>query len=302
MKLVDVVKAFLPHIDKNQVIEDLRVTSGELDNFVIPSYKHGVDFFKTNKLKSTKSQSLSDIFYRNFDMQGGSKQPSVIGEVAKRLPFIKENTDYILKIAEELYERDIINEGLTAKKAVVLRAAGNLSFVSRFSIDLLNLLYVNEAIEVNAEIEESMQLSPASIKHVETNIAAFARLVSDYGIPNKKFSSIILETPDIIINSKTESAVRGLYNEQDIDRFSNVFKSGFTGNPIYHIRLVVAEWQSSRYKANKDKKKMLELRLLHLKLLNEKKNDAKLEQEIEYIQSRVDKISRYLTEVEESIA
>jgi hypothetical protein len=65
--------------------------------------------------------------------------------------------------------------------------------------------------------------------------------------------------------------------------------------------MVVAEWQSNRYKANKDKKKTLELRLLHLKLQNEGKDDPKIEKEINYIQGRVDKIERYLKDVEESL-
>lgn len=301
MKIADFIKALLPHIDKNKVLEDLRVTSSEIDNFGITSYQHASEHFKTNKIKSLSNKDLSDVFYRNFDVQGGMKQSSFIGEILKRMPFVKENVDYILGLAEELFERDIINEGLTAKKAIILRAAGNLSFISRFSIDLLNLVYVNEAIETKAEIEESLRLSPAAIKHINENIGYFARLLSDYGVPTKKFSNIILEIPDVIINTKTKDAVNGLYSEKELDPFTNVFKAGFTGNPVYHVRMLVAEWQSNRYKANKDKKKMLELRLLHLKMLQDGKDDAKLEQEIEYIQGRVDRINRYLIEVEESV-
>lgn len=302
MKLISVVQAFLPHIDKNKVLEDLRVTTAEIENFGLASYSHASDYFKTNKIKSLADKNLGEVFYRNFDVQGAPKQSSFVADIARRLVFIKDNTDYVLALAEELYERDIINEGLTAKKAVLLRAASNLSFISRFSIDLLNLVYVNEAIEANAAVEESMQLSPAAIKHVNDNVANFARLLSDYGIPNKKFSNIILGIPDVVVNAKTADSLKGLYKEQDIDPFTSVFKAGFTGNPIYHLRMQVAEWQSNRYKANKDKKKVLELRLLHLRMLQEGKNDAKLEQEINYIQGRVDKINRYLVEVEDSVA
>lgn len=302
MNLIEVVRSLLPHIDKNKVIEDLRVTSSEIDNFGLSSYQHAGDYFKSNKLKSLTNKDLTDVFYRNFDLQGMPKQSSMVADIAKRLVFIKDNTDYILSLAEDLYSRDILNDGLTAKKTIVLRAAGNLSFVSRFSIDLLNLLYVNEAIESKASIEETMQLSPAAIKHINDHIVPFARLLSDYGIPNKKFSSLVLGVPDVVINAKTADTVKGLYKERDIDPFTSVFKSGFTGSPIYHLRLQVAEWQSNRYKANKDKKKMLELRLLHLKMLQDNKSDAKLEQEINYIQGRVDRINRYLLEVEDSVA
>jgi hypothetical protein len=301
MKIIQFVKGLLPHFEKSKVIEDLRITIGELDSIVLDNYSQASDHFRTNKIKSDKNKDLSDAFYQNFDLQRGSKQPSFVADVNKRMIFIKKNAEYILESVEALFERDIIAEGLTVRKALLLRAAESVSFVSRFSIDLLNLVYVNEAIEVNGLVEESLQLPPVTVKLVNNNITKFAKLISDYGLPNEDFKKLIQELPEIVINSKTANSVIGLYNEKDIDPFSNSYVVGFTGNPIYHIRLMVAEWQASRYKANKDKKKMLELRLLHLRLLQDKKNDPKLEQEINYIQSRIDKIGRYLNEVEESI-
>lgn len=301
MYLINFIKALLPRIDKDRLLEDVRVTSSEIDQIAIPSYTQAGEYFRTAKFKSEEAERMSNVFYRNFDLQHTSKQPNFVAEVARRLPYLKENLTYIDAQIEELMGRDIINEGLTAKKAILVRAAECISFVSRYSSDLLNYVYVSEAIQANAEVEESLKLSPAAIKHVELHITKFARLVSDYGIPNKDFSKILLAVPDVIVNSKTANSIVGIYKEQDIDPFSSGILSGFTGNPIYHIRLNISEWQTSRYKANKDKKKMLELRLLHLRLLQEKKNDPKLENEITYIQGRVDKIDRYLREVEESL-
>jgi len=301
MKLLQFIKNLLPHIDKNNVIEDARVTIGELDNAVLPSYIHSSDFFKSSKLQSKANKELSDLFYRNIDMRGFPKSNNFITDIYKRLIFVRENQEYVLGLIEELMERDIINEGLTSKKAILLRANSSMSYISRYAIDLLNLVYVNEAIEANSEVKENLKLAPAVIKSITSNIVRFSTLLSDYGIPNKAFSKIVTSLPEVVINTKTANAVSGIYKENDIDPFSKAYTSGFTGSPIYAVRLVIAEWQSNRYKANENKKKMLELRLLHLKMLQEDKNDAKLEQEIMYIQSRVDKISRYLTEVEESL-
>jgi hypothetical protein len=301
MKLIQFVKGLLPHFEKSRVLEDLRVSIGELDNIVVDNYNQASEHFRTNKIKSDLNKDLSDAFYQNFDLQKGSKQASFIGDINKRMVFVKKNAEYVLESVEQLFERDIIAEGLTVRKALLIRAAESMAFVSKFSIDLLNLVYVNEATEVNAPLEESLNLAPATVKLVNNNITKFARLLSDYSIPTDNFKKLIQELPEVVINSKTANSVVGLYHEKDIDPFANSYVVGFTGNPIYHIRLMVAEWQASRYKSNKDKKKMLELRLLHLKLVQDKKNDPKLEQEINYIQSRIDKTERYLREVEESI-
>lgn len=301
MKILAFVSALLPSIEKSKITEDLRITISELDNVVVQNYQAASDHFRSNKLKSSINKDNSDAFYQNFDLQHGSKQTSFIAEIYKRLPAVKSNAEYILEQVEELLEHDIINEGLTVKKALFVRAAESVSFISRFSVDLLNSVYVNEAVEANAELEESLRLSPASIKFVNAHLTKFARLISDYGIPTPDFRKILTEVPEVMLNSKTANAVAGIYKEQDIDPFASSQMVGFTYNPIYHVRLMVAEWQASRYKSNKDKKKMLELRLLHLKLIQSKKNDPKIEQEITYIQSRVDKIERYLREVEESL-
>lgn len=301
MKIISYVKALLPRVEREKVLEDLRVTAAELDQVCLPNYRQAADFFKANKLQSSDNKDLSDLFYRKIDLGGISKQSTFVNDISHRLAFVRDNVTYVQGQIEALLERDIINEGLTAKKAILLRAAEHLSFLSRFSVSVLNLVYVNEAVEADAGVVESMQLSPATTKHVQVNFVSFAQLLGDYGIPTRDLEKLIGYVPDVVISSKNENSIKGIYKERDIDPFTSGYVPGFMGSPIYHIRLTVAEWQASRYKASKDKKKVLELRLLHLKLSQEKKSNPQVEQEIEYIQGRIDKMERYQREVEESL-
>lgn len=297
MKLLSFVKALLPRIEKNTVIEDMRITIAELENIVLASYTTAADHFKLNKFKSKILIELNNDFFRNFS-SGGVKQPNYIAEINKALSNVKLNAVYIESLLEELFERDIINEGLSAKKAILLRSASNLSFISRYMVDLLNYTYVVEAAEISGTKPE---LSKATLKHIKSNFSKFARLYSDFAMDNKRYESLIGKIPEVILSSKNENALKGMFTDKDMDPFESRHLQGFTASPIYHLRLTIAEWQASRYKANKDKKKVLELRLLHLSLLMDDKKDAKLEKEIDYVQNRVDKISRYLQEVEESL-
>lgn len=300
MKIINFVKALIPHMEKAKLLEDLRVTLSELENVALPNYATAATYFKSDKIKSDDNKNLSDAFYMNAELKT-AKQSSFIADIQKKLENVKANGEFLLAQAEELFEHDIIAEGLTARKLTLIKAAECISYISRFSTDLLNLVYVNEATDLNTNVDESLRLAPIVVKNINNNLNKFARLISDYGIPSETFQKMFTEIPEVVVNSKTANSISGLYKEQDIDPFTNGYVVGFTYSPIYHIRLLVAEWQASRYKANKDKKKILELRLLHLKLLNDKKNDPRVEQEINYIQSRVDKIERYLRETEESL-
>lgn len=301
MKLISFIKSLVPHITKDQVLEDLRVTAGELDVTVIPSYRDAAVFFRDNKFRSDAVKDVADYFAQGLERGGMVRQPNMVSDVSVRLGFIKDNVSYVQGQIEAIMERDILAEGLSAKKAILVRAANQLAFISRFSTDLLNFVYVNEAGAVDANVAESMALAPAVAAHVEKNAKIFASLLSDYGIPTEKFQDLYTKVPDIVISSRNEAAITGVYKQSDIDPFTSPYVMGFSGNPIYHIRLMVAEWQTSRYKAEKEKKRMLELRLMHLQLLQDKKNDPKLEKEIEYIQSRVDSLQRYMRSVEESV-
>jgi len=297
MKIFDFVKSLLPSFEKNRIIEDVRITISELENNAVSSYSSAADYFNITKPKSPEIKSLSDDFYRNLSDRVG-KQPTMFADIYKRLPVLIENLKFIQKLVETEFEKDILRDGLTARKVILVRAVESFGFISGYLLDLLNYAYVKE-MAVGGGSGEYFELSIVKIKEVETGITNFAKLLSEYAIKPEAFKAMIGDVPAVVLNERTEDSVSGVYKEAVLDPFNTGHMSGFRGNPYYHVGLMVAEWQAGRYKANKDKKKVLELRLLQLRLKNEKKSDPKLEQEITYIQSRVDKLERELKRVEE---
>lgn len=300
MKIFDFIKGLVPRFNKSSVLEDLRITSSEIDTVVLPSYQVGSEHFKVNKPKSEVMKSITNKFYKEFTTIG-SKKANIVEEIYRRFPYIKENLTYTSVQLEELLEKDIIKDGLTAKKAVLIRAADAFNFLSRYSLDLINYMYVEEGKVIGTDMEDSLTLAPGVVKNVDANLIKFARLLSIYGIPNTEYIKSIDVIPEVVLNNNTHNSVSGVYGEQQIDPFSRGYVQGFTYNPIYIYGKYNAEVQALRYKSTKDKKKLLELRILQLQLLKEDRNDPKLEQEIEYIQSRVDKLTRQLQDIEESI-
>jgi hypothetical protein len=299
MKLFDFTKLLLPSIEKNRVLEDLRITIAEIENSILPNYSTAAEFFKLNRIKSDKLKDLSDDFYRSLKDRS-MKQSSFIADIYRRLPNLIENTKLVESQIELILEADTIREGMSAKKLLLIRAAESISFLSGYMLDLLNYAYVEETALISG-LTDDLDMSIAKIKHINFNISRFTKILNEYATPPIEFRKILTGVPEVIVNQKTMNTISGLYRESDLDPFSGGYMSGFYYNPIYHIRLAVSEWQAGRYKANKDKKKVLELRLLYLKLRAEKKNDPKLEQEITYLQSRIDKIERDLKSVEEDL-
>jgi hypothetical protein len=301
MNLLGFIQSLIPHISKNDVLEDIRITRQELESTTIPATSQAAEHFKITKIKSQNAKDLVNIFYRNYDLAKQSSSVNIAAEIAEKLQVVLNNLKFVEKEFENSASSDIIAEGVTVKKAVMLRTVDQTTFISRFTMDFLTVLYRDEALEINPEVEENISVPKIVIDRVEKYIALYANLLSIYGDKSFDFEKRFASIPDVIMSERTQEAIVATYGESKLDPYGAPAVQGFLGNPIYHIRLLVAEWQANRYKAMKDKKKMLEMRLMHLQLLQENKNDAKLEQEISYIQSRVDKIEYSMAKAERSV-
>lgn len=300
MKILNYILSLLPRLEKSQMLEDLRITKTEIEKNVVPTYEAAIPHFKTNKFKSQDVTGLAEMFYRNYELAKSNKQANFIVEIASRLKSLLTNIDAVTDQIEDTLDKDVINEGLTARKALLIRAAEQMGAISGYATDLLVFVYYNEALAYGADkSNDSIALPKMTEDRVRKNIVQFARMLSVYGRDPKDFAASLANLPDVVLNSKTAVSLTAVYREERLDPFSGTLAAGFTGNPIYHLRLVVAEWQSNRYKNNKDKKRMLELRLLYLKTLVDGTPDAQLEREIQYIQGRIEKIEYMMAKAEE---
>ena len=299
MFLLDFIKSLVPHISKNDVLEDIRITKGELTGLVIPATMQGEEHFRVIKMASKTNKELSSLFYRGYNLAKSSSQLNFVAEIAKVMPTVLKNLEFVETEIDAAINTDVITAGITAKKALLLRTAEEASFISRFTLDILTVLYANEAVNAEVEVEESLQVSDIIIARVDKGMLLYARILSILGdkdfILAKKYNSI----PDVVINDSTYETIIATYKESNLDPINTIGLKGFESNPIYHVRLMIAEWQANRYKSMKDKKRMLELRLLQLKLQSEKKTDVKLEKEISYIQSRIEGIEYNMSKMED---
>lgn len=300
LNILNFINSLRPRMARDDVLEDLNSTDQELLHAVLPSLEQASGFFKSYKPVSEGFKTLVQTFYRNVG-NGSRQRGSLIEDLEDRMKEVKKNLQFVIKSQEELLEKDIISEGLTAKKAVLLQAGENLSFVTRYTLDLLTYLYQEEAKDLSEGQVAETDMPPNKVKLVMGSMPNYARLLGKYSMPHAKFVEALDKMPDVAINNATAAALAAVYQEDKLNPFSTSFVQNFDGNPIYRLRLMVAEWQANRYKVAKDKKKMLELRLLNLKLLQEKNPSPQLENEISYIQNRIEGLEAKMHRMEESV-
>ncbi len=304
MKIFSYVTSLLPFFKRNTVLEDLRITRAELKNNIVPLYEEAEKFFITRKYESKEVQELIAIYKRNAE-RVISPTKNLVVDIARSLKNVSENAEYVETSLSDLLEEDVIREGLTAKKGVLVRSAEQISFVSQYLADLLNYVYIEESKTVmgkNGGDSIIAPISPAQEKFLLDNFVNFVLAMNILGDKPSTFARKIESIPEIVIDIGNESVIKSTFKEDQLDPFNAVAVNGFTGNPIYHLRMVFAEYQANRYKAMKEKKKMLELRLLYLKSVDSGQANAKLEQEVEYIQDRITNIEWKMKKMEDSVS
>lgn len=303
MSIFSFVKKLLPRIERSTVAEDLRTTEKECVNVVTPSWDSASAHFKINKLSSNEARHLSDLFYQNFvNHKKAVKAPNFILEINRLIPLFHENVVTLQGVLDKYLERDVLSEAMTVRSAFIIRSASNMSMVTRYMMALLNYLYTVEAHHLDSSLEPGLEISKAEMKYVEQSFTRFVKLFSEYSLEPKDYRALVDRLPEVFVNAATQQAVSGLYQGVKFDPFEQYGLSGFVGNPIYRVRLLIARWQNDRYESAKAKKQQLELRLLYLQMKKNGDSDPVLSNEIERLQTRIEGYDRYLREVEESVA
>lgn len=294
MKLADYIKSLLPRFTKDRLTEEARITLGELETIALPSYKAAMDGIKQRTFSSKKIQDMEKTFKRNIKSSG---RANVVEAIYDALETLLKNHKTVQGYVDKSFEEEVIISGVSVLKVNLIRLLELHSFCTRFSLKLLNYIYVLETAEVGANdryVKDS--LSAGEIKWIEDNYLTFCLALAVCTKNEKDLTDTINGIPDIVLADGAEAAIAAV-GEDRADPFSTRML-GFTNNPIFHLRLIVAAFQANRYKEKKELKTVLELRLLNLQRNMDKNPDAALEKEIEYVQSRVDKLNHYLLEAE----
>jgi len=294
MKFTAFMQSLLPGFEKDRIVEDIRLTKTELHDTTLPAYKVSEDLFKSWNYKSKEVQEMSVIFKRI--VSGAGK--NIIMSVYEGLKNVDDNLDVASELIVKTYSEEVAAGGMTYLKANLLQYVEMSSFVVKYSRKFLIYVYVLESsmFEQNSlELKES--LTPKDMQWIDDHFINFCNAFAVVTNQKVKTTKAFSDIPDIVITGDNEDTLVRTHAAK-IDPFSMRLIPIWL-NPIYHVRMFIAEWQANRYKAAVEELKMLQLRKLHLERLNQGKNDAALEKEIAYYEGRCQTLNYKIHSIEE---
>lgn len=314
--ITEFIGSLLGRTRKDDVLEDIEITRQSIFHFLYicttPNVSYGVNFnmgdrvegakialnariSKFSKFQSKQGKQLYSDFYRYFKPLGFTKKSVLFFDICLSLSNILKIMSVVEKKIKDIGSPDMLTADMTAKRAILIRTVSHFSMISNYTWDLLDYLmwYENSFIDVN-----DIELTHLNQK-VTSSIVGYSKLLSVYTVEVSNFQQLYDSIPDVILNDKTSQALLAHYGSDKLDPLGINVGQGFYSSPIYRVRLSIAEWQAKRYAVIKEKKKMLELKLMALDLQKSKGEDPKLLKEIEYVENRVRQLEHDLYEMEQ---
>lgn len=302
INITGLIKRVLPTISKSQLETDLEVSLDAL-SIALTAYEDLKEVHTATKFKSPKAVELVEQWYKEFKHEksglklNGGKNFAL--DMVTVLTNLTENAKLIKTEVQDISNEVIVSQALTIYKGNVVRAVEHYFFMTRYALDLLNYLYSLEAINGGVQLNKEAVPNAKQVEFITKNLWIFARMTSVYGQEPAKFKGVLENLSHAAIATVDEAY--NAYKADTVDIFDDL-PSNFIGSPIYTVRLIYAQWEADRYKQLKDKKKLLELRSLHLKLIQEQGNgDLSTERELAYLQKRITDIDYKVAKIEESV-
>ena len=297
MDIAKYLQSIIPAFSRDQVQEDLEDIAKEIDTHVLPIYVTANNELGSGKLLSANATSFEDIFEKNVSFKYKGNHISAIYESMKNA---KELTKLLQRLVDENFAIDVTKAGFDLLRTNIMQLTEILSFTVRYARRHLNYIVLSEMGQYkDLKIED--YFTAGERDWIKNGRMAFIKGIDIIHKPAGEIETKLKTIPSVLVTPETVDTTHGVFGKDKTDPLDLRFIP-IVLNPIYHIRIRIAEWQAAKYQEAKEERSMVELRLLSLKELKSGKDNARLEQQIEYNQERLSKLTAKIGRMEENYA
>ena len=277
---------FGDNIKKSKVAEDLVSTRSMLVETIIPSLELTLasadDVTVGRELKSTL-----EFLYKSMKLSGGAGFKTVVNGLLSISKEMNDNIPDLQDAIESVLPEYITDTTTTAKMTGVLGTVSNFNSMTMFLMDL-NLYILYKATDENMYYKKKSDDIKLMVPTFASNYRRYAGEIKDTIKSIDKLSDAEIGDPDSFHMSASRN-----------DSNFNLPTNGFIGNPIYYIRLWMVDIDLNKLDILRDKKKLVELKLLDLKATSEGKPNPKIQKQIEYYEDKLAGLERKIATLQE---
>lgn len=295
MDIIKFVSKMLPSFGRDRILEDIRITRGEISELQ-DIYEEAAKLLGRTNFKHKEVTKKMEMFRSTV----GTGSDNAIVYISKNIKTIIDNLDFCEKLVTDYIGTSVAASGINYKQANIIQFTDNINYVNRMARKFLHFVFVTESSQYQADPEEALlAISKPDRESLEKDFQNFCYAFKTAIMKKDELTKKIHDIPEAQVTESSNKTLTATVGINKIDPF----KLGFSGhwmNPIYFIRMSIAEWQVARYQAAKDEVQVLRLRILKLQQEKAGKENPKLEQEIQYYEKLVQQKQYDINEMEKN--
>lgn len=279
MKLTALMASLMPTFTKGTLEDEFEEVQKIVNQINIPFLEAGVKQlgkykFKTEFVDTMETQLVDSAKVKKF--------PNFLGsflEINKRM---RDQFPVIQRLIDEYFEEDISVHALNLQRVNLLQYIPIMMFIARYIRTFTNYALGLEINIASESPEATFELIPAERDWLKANRSTFLDSVNVVMHRGDKLEKIFEQLPDMGIDPSNAKIV-----EQTQGLKADPMGLGFiplSVNPFFWAGKFLVNYQTERYHLAKDELDMLERKLYNLKIINDGRNDAKLQKEIKYLE------------------
>ena len=287
----------------------------EKDKFLshtIEAFTVADGLYSSGKFKSENN----NIINRRFDTTlNGMKEKSFISCIKNICAKVEKSIIVVEDSINKNFSNNEISDSLTYLKVNLIRYLECLATLNTAGPRILNYVLVEERKAITKK--DLKELPSGEGKWVNDNIQALCIALDALNKTDSKVKEELHNLPDTVVAVASEAGLSNTMGRSKIDLFGISDKSaseyavkGLFGatmdasatsswNPIYFIRIRIAEKQAAEYERSKEQLRLLQLRKMQLEAINNNSQSPELELEIESLQNRINNLTAKIKDLDE---
>ena len=288
--LVAFVSALMPNFEKSRILEDLNSVHKEMK---LTREMLAVDHGLFNR---TAKKTVSDLETElNSHVKG--YRGDLIGLIRQVADLQLKEKDDLVDFIDEIYAGVVIRDSMDYRKVHMLRYVDGLSFFNGYARKLI-LFLANHLVD-DRSIASVMDRADEEFINDRRNQRSFAVVVSAMMFKVKDIRKSLDKVGKVSFNSETHGM---LSRQMDTDPM-RLGLLPVVGSFVYHVGMEINLMMAARQERAKEEREKLRIMvmLLNRKLdgVDDPKERARLEKQLEYHNNRINKLSAKIDDLTE---
>lgn len=272
-------------IKKENILKANNTVMGIIQEEVLPVLKELNDI----KSKRLEKSEILDLVKDIIKTRKG-KTKDFLKELEDLFLSIDKNRKSIEELIVAHASSNITDKAMSTKDSAIVKLVDDLTSLTLYSLDLV--------VCILSDVKNTA-FPKIKFKQLREGIPEFVKLFLDYSNNLEDSLETIATLDDTVISSKTNKSILESFFGRSKFKFPSVVSNGFINNPFYHIRMYFVDRDMQKLDALKDKKKLIELRIMELKLENKNSNDPDLAERIEYFEDKLASLEYSIAKLED---